>query len=91
MDPSPKILVRMGVEKRVKTTRSPKNPPASSMLLLESKWYIGWSDKDDQLTESVDDSRVELTAVLIVTSWTLLQPVASGNRKLETSFELVLT
>ena len=36
MDPSPKILVRMGVEKRVKTTRRPKKPPASSMLLLES-------------------------------------------------------
>ena len=33
-DPSPNILVRMGVEKRVKTTRRPKNPPASSMLIL---------------------------------------------------------
>ena len=72
------------MEKRVKTTRSPKNPPASSMLLLESK--LDWSDEDDQLTESVDDSRVELTAVLIVTSWALLQPVASGNRKLENKF-----
>ena len=26
-DPSPNIVVRMGVEKKVKTTRRPKNPP----------------------------------------------------------------
>ena len=92
MDPSPKILVRMGVEKRVKMTRRPKKPPASSikvlrlMLLLVSKCYDDWSDEDDQLTESVDNSRVELTALLIVTSWTLLQPITSGSRKLENKF-----
>ena len=46
MDPSPKILVRMGVEKRVNTARRLNNPPASSfidlslMLLLESKLMI---------------------------------------------------
>ena len=41
---------------------------------------------DDQLTESVDDSGVELTLLLIISLWTLLQPVASGNRKLDNKF-----
>ena len=74
------------MEKRVKTTRRPKNPPASSMLLLESKVDDDWSDEDDQLTESVDDSGVELTLLLIISLWALLQPVASGNRKLDNKF-----
>ena len=70
--------------KRVKTTRRPKNPPG----IIDDcfKANDDWSDEDDQLTESVDDSRVELTAVLIVTSWALLQPVTSGNRKYENKF-----
>ena len=91
-DPSPNILVRMGVEKRVKTTRRPKKPPASLiivlrlMLLLVSKVDFDWSDEDDQLTESVDDSGVELTLLLIISTWTLLQPVTSGNRKLDNKF-----
>ena len=45
-----------------------------------------WSDDGDQLTESEDDSRVELTAVLIISLWALLQPVASGNKKLDNKF-----
>ena len=43
---------------------------------------------DDQLTEPVDNSRVEFTAEFIVSTWALLQPVASANRKYENKFDL---
>ena len=83
----------MGVEKRVKTTSKPKKPPANINYSLKPEVVVGvkvddnWSDDDaDQLTEPIDDSRVELTAVLIISLWALLQPVASGNRKLDNKF-----
>ena len=85
----------MGVEKKVKTTRRPKNPPdiinSSYKLRLAFELDKIWSDEDDQLTNPIDNSRLELTSVLIVSTWALLQPVASANRKYENKFELVFT
>ena len=91
MDPSPKILVRMGVEKKVKTIRRPRNPPGiinySFKACFQNLVTFGLKE-DDQLTHPIDNSRLELTAV---STWALLQPVASANRKYENKFELVFT
>ena len=83
----------MGVEKKVKTTKRPKNPPGiiNKVLRLAFKIDDIWSDEDDQLTQPIDNSRLELTSVLIVSTWALLQPFASANRKYENKFELVFT
>ena len=82
----------MGVEKKVKTTRRPKNPPGIVNYSFKAcKIDDIWSDEDDQLTHPIDNSRFELTSVLIVSTWALLQPVASANRKYENKFELVFT
>ena len=80
----------MGVEKKVKTTKRPKKPPGISNYIFKVIDDI-WSDEDDQLTQPIDNSRFELTSVLIVSTWALLQPVASANRKYENKFELVFT
>ena len=61
------------------------------VLRLAFKMGDIWSDEDDQLTEPIDNSRVELTSVLIVSTWALLQPIASANGKYENNLKLIFT